>query len=142
MTDKESQSFKIRLDDDELETGTKDGIGDLQVKKLNKRLTLFAVLIPCLIAVLLIFAYIDLKNRMTNIHATESTEVQNLSQDIESRLSALSLETAKLKDSIRTESDSLKKKDVLLSIDLDKNKTYQLSTMKQDQWTGQSKVHA
>jgi len=123
MKEKESESFKIRLDDDELEPGIKESLGDLQVRKLNQRLTLFAVIIPCLIGVLLIFAYIDLKNRMTNIHSTGSTEVKNLSQDIESRLSALSLETTKLQDEIRSETDSLKKKDVQLAIDLGKNKT-------------------
>jgi hypothetical protein len=123
MKEKESESFKIRLDDDELEPGIKESIGDLQVRKLNQRLTLFAVLIPCLIGVLLIFAYIDLKNRMTNIHATGSTEVKNLSQDIESRLSALTLETARLKEEISSETESLKKKDVQLAISAGKNKS-------------------
>ncbi len=123
MKDKESQSFKIRLDEDEVEPGVKDGIGDLRLKKMNQRLTLFAILIPCLIGILLIFAYIDLKNRMTNIHTTGSTEVQNLSHDIESRLSSLSMETIQLKELINTETVSLKEKNILFSIDLDKNKT-------------------
>jgi chromosome segregation ATPase len=123
MNDKESQSFKIRLDEDEGDPPIKESVGDLQVRKLNQRVTLFTVLIPCLLGILMVFAYMDLKTRMTNIHTTGSTEFQNLSQDVQTRLTTLSSETADLKALVQGETDALKKKDLLLAIDLDKNKT-------------------
>lgn len=71
-------------------------VENLRIEKLSSRITLIAFLIPILLAVALAVAYYDLQRRMVRTYDTGSMGVQNLSKDLESRFSNLSLKLAKL----------------------------------------------
>ena len=71
---------------------------DLRVEKLGHRMTLVAVLLPILIGVVLVIAYLDIKNRVSTFYDSGTTGVANLSKDLESRFGSLSLRLAKLEE--------------------------------------------
>jgi Tfp pilus assembly protein PilE len=78
MTDIESTKFKIRIDDESPETQFQEEIEDPQLEKLNKRITRISILIPCLIGVIILVAYFDLKKDIFKINRTGAKGVQTL----------------------------------------------------------------
>jgi len=97
MEDEKSHSFKIS-GNDEPEDIRQNEIRDLKVEKLGHRVTLLTVLIPCMILVIGIIAYLDIKDRVTRSQDTGAIGVQKLSKDLASKFSSLSLEQAKIND--------------------------------------------
>ncbi len=73
---------------------------NLRIEKLSTRVTLVTVLIPCLLVIVLAVAYLDIKNRVASTQNTGTIGVQNLSKDLESRFSSLSLKQAKLEEQL------------------------------------------
>jgi hypothetical protein len=92
---------------------------NLRIEKLSTRITLVAVLIPCLLVVVLAVAYLDIKNRVINTQSTGSMGVQNFSKDLESRFSNLSLKQAKL-EQLAENTEALKTATAALQVNLKK----------------------
>jgi len=113
MRDNEAESDSIYTSDAE----------NLRIEKLSSRITVVAVLIPCLLAVALIVVYLDLKNRVANTYSTGSMGVQNLSKDLESRFSNLSLKLAKIEDQLKGQAETLKNTTASLQVNLKKATT-------------------
>jgi hypothetical protein len=82
-----------------------------------------AVLIPCLLVVVLAIAYIDIKNRVINTQHSGSMGVQNLSKDLESRFSNLSLKQAKMAEQLTENTQALKTATAALQVNLKKATT-------------------
>lgn len=89
--DKDQGKFKMRLDTDEDEAPVAGQVDELRMEKLSQRVTMISILIPVLIVVILIIAYMDIKQRVLRTEDTGVSGVQNLSKDMESRFSTLSL---------------------------------------------------
>lgn len=96
---------------------------NLRIEKLSTRVTLVAVLIPCLLVIVLVVAYLDIKNRVINTQNTGSMGVQNLSKDLESRFSNLSLKQAKLESQLAENTENLKNTSAALQVNLKKSTT-------------------
>ena len=96
---------------------------NLRIEKLGTRVTLVAVLIPCLLVVVLAIAYLDIKNRVINTQTSGSMGVQNLSKDLESRFSNLSLKQAKMEEQLTEMSKALETATAALQINLKKATT-------------------
>lgn len=96
---------------------------NLRMEKLSTRVTLVAVLIPCLLVIVLAVAYLDIKNRVTNTQNSGSLGVQNLSKDLESRFSSLSLKLAKMEVQFAEQSKILKTSTAALQVNLKKATT-------------------
>ncbi|NQT10024.1 MAG: hypothetical protein HQ573_02510 [Desulfobacteraceae bacterium] len=94
MAEKDPSKFRIRIDDESPDTGFEEEIRDRRIEKLSWRITLVSILIPCLIAVILFVAYLDIKKRVGSMHSAGET----VSQDLGSRLSLVSEKQAKLED--------------------------------------------
>ncbi len=97
MEEEQSPTFKIS-GNDEPEDIRQDELRDLKMEKLGHRVTLLTVLIPCMIGVIGVIAYLDIKDRVTRSYDTGAIGVQKLSKDLDSKFSSLSLEQAKIKD--------------------------------------------
>jgi len=97
MEEEQSPTFKIS-GNDEPEDVRQDELRDLKMEKLGHRVTLLTVLIPCMILVIGIIAYLDIKDRVTRSYDTGAIGVQKLSKDLASKFSSLSLEQAKIND--------------------------------------------
>lgn len=93
---------------------------NLRIEKLSTRVTLVAVLIPCLLVVVLVIAYLDIKSRVINTQYSGSMGVQNLSKDLESRFSNLSLKQAKMEEQLNQTSKALETATAALQINLKK----------------------
>lgn len=115
--------FTIRDGEAEPEAMYMADAANLRIEKLGTRVTLVAILIPCLLVIVLAVAYLDIKNRVINTQNTGSMGVQNLSKDLESRFSNLSLKQAKLESQLAEHTDTLKKATAALHVNLKKSTT-------------------
>jgi chromosome segregation ATPase len=108
MNDQETNQgkFKMRLDADVDETPAAGQVDELRMEKLNQRVTMISILIPVLIVVVLIIAYMDIKQRVIRTEDTGTSGVQNLAKDMESRFSTLSLRQAKLEELLKGSSEA------------------------------------
>ena len=123
MEDNDAKSFKIHFDDDESiqPVRRKEVSSNLPLKKLNQRLTIISILIPCLIAVIITIVYINLNKKVSGIQNSGSIKVQSLSKDLEEKLNALSGKTDELKSLIENQSEQFTKKISSASGDMGKN---------------------
>lgn len=124
MNNKDDASrFTIRDGDAEPDAMYIADAENLRIEKLSTRVTLVAVLIPCLLVVVLAIAYLDIKNRVVNTQHSGSMGVQNLSKDLESRFSNLSLKQAKMEEQLAETSKTLETTTAALQVNLKKATT-------------------
>jgi chromosome segregation ATPase len=97
--------FKMRLDADVDEAPAASQVDELRMEKLSQRVTMISILIPVLIVVVLVIAYMDIKQRVIRTEDTGTSGVQKLSEEMESRFSTLSLRQAKLEELLKQNSD-------------------------------------
>jgi uncharacterized phage infection (PIP) family protein YhgE len=102
---KNQGKFKMHLDSDVDEAPIASQVDELRMEKLSQRVTMISILIPVLIVVVLVIAYMDIKQRVIRTEDTGTSGVQNLSKDMESRFSTLSLRQAKLEELLKRSSD-------------------------------------
>ena len=94
------QQFRMRLDADVDDAVIPAQVDELRIEKLSHRITLISILIPVLIVVVLVMAYLDIKRRVTLTEDTGAVTAQHLSEDLESRFSSLSLSQAHLEEAL------------------------------------------
>ncbi len=92
--------FKMRPDTAVEDAVIPAQVDELRIEKLSNRITLISILIPVLIVVILVIAYIDIKRRVIRTEDTGAVTVQHLSADLESRFSTLSLGQAHLEEAL------------------------------------------
>ena len=132
MNEKDDTSrFTIRDGEAEPDSVYVADAENLRIEKLSTRVTLVAVLIPCLLVVVLAIAYLDIKNRVINTQNSGSMGVQNLSKDLESRFSNLSLKQAKMEAQLAETSKSIETATAALQINL-KKATAELKRIAED----------
>jgi prefoldin subunit 5 len=102
---KNQGKFKMRMDADVDEAPVASQVDELRMEKLSQRVTMISILIPVLIVVVLIIAYMDIKQRVIRTEDTGVSGVQKVSKDMESRFSTLSLRQAKLEELLKRTSD-------------------------------------
>jgi len=70
------------------------------LERLNHRITLLAILLPCLFGVLLLYAYLDMKEYVNRVQDAGSTQVKSLSEDVVEKVSSLSDQQSELMKSL------------------------------------------
>jgi len=83
MKEENSPEFQFNGDDQDPDELYQEEMKDLRVEKLSQRITLFSILLPCLLAIILYFGYRDLKGRVSQSQDTGSVEIQRLSGELE-----------------------------------------------------------
>ncbi|MBR9982047.1 MAG: hypothetical protein KFF50_13545 [Desulfatitalea sp.] len=99
------EHFKMRLgpDNEEMdERAIPSEINELRLEKISQRVTLISVIIPVLIVIVLVIAYLDIKKRVVQTEDSGAIEFRKLSSDLESRFSTLSVRQAKLEQDLET----------------------------------------
>jgi chromosome segregation ATPase len=99
MTEKESKKFEMQMDDESQDFQIQEEIDYSKVEKLNKRITRISIIIPCLVIIILLAAYFDLKKNLSSMNTVGNMGVQSLSKELESRFSSLSIKEANLEES-------------------------------------------
>ena len=102
MNAKESKEFNFNeIGDDEYPDSLyQEEIKDLQVEKLNQRVTIITILLPCLIGVILFIAYRDLLGRVNRSEFSGSKEVQALSVELEEKFKDIATQFTTLQTSL------------------------------------------
>ncbi|MBW2109550.1 MAG: hypothetical protein JRI36_12930 [Deltaproteobacteria bacterium] len=94
----------LALDTGDADTFYKEEMRDLQqnaeLQKLSHRTTLLFILIPCLLAAVFGFAYMDVRNRLNRMQSASTEEVRRLSADLQKRVATLSEDFKKLETSM------------------------------------------
>jgi chromosome segregation ATPase len=115
MTDIESTKFKIRIDDESTETQFQDEIDDPQLVKLNKRITRISILLLCLVGVIILVAYFDLKKDILQIDRTGAKGVQtlykqqeNMEEILTNNIASLEKITASLQANLKEATTAIK----------------------------------
>lgn len=88
-----------------------------QIQRLNQRITLLSILVPCLLGVILVFAYLELRDRLAQVQVTGSKEVRSLSEDVVDKTASLSDQYTELEKSL----SALKKSTASIREDLKRN---------------------
>jgi chromosome segregation ATPase len=102
-------------------------INSLKIDKLSNRVTIISIIIPCLIGAILIFAYLDMKERVVGADLTKKNQFEKISQQLEEKLNALDVKIAKNKFNFDNKLPELEKKNISLEGQIAK-----LSTLKAD----------
>jgi chromosome segregation ATPase len=82
---------------------------DLRIDKINQRVTIITILIPCLIGIVLYIAYRDITGKVTESEFMGSKEVQALSEELEKEFSALATQNSMFQTSLNAKIASLEK---------------------------------
>ena len=85
-------------------------INTLKIEKLSNRVTLISVIIPCLICAILIFIYLDMKERVVDVDETKRIQVEKMAQQLEEKLNGLDVRIAKNKFELDQQLPVLSKK--------------------------------
>jgi len=95
-------------------------INTLKIDKLSNRVTIISIIIPCLISAVLIFAYLDMKERVVDVDQTKQSQVDRISQQLEEKLNALDVKIAKNRFELDNKLPEIEKKNVTLEGQLTK----------------------
>ena len=97
------------MDDETLEFQVQENLDDLKVEKLHKRITRISIIIPCLVVIVIIAAYFDLKKNLSSVNTKGNMGVQSLSKELESRFSSLSIKEANMEETLGKKIAALEK---------------------------------
>ncbi|MBU8849756.1 MAG: hypothetical protein KOO64_09445 [Desulfobacterales bacterium] len=89
-------------------------INTLKIDKLSNRVTIISIIIPCLIGAILVFAYLDIKERMVDVDLTKQNQVERISRQLEEKVNALDVKIAKNKFDLNNQLPEFNKKAVSL----------------------------
>ncbi len=123
MTTNGNSKFKMQIDDEKPDFRSQEEIDDLRVEKLSKRITRISILIPCLLFVIILAAYLDLKKNISITDSTGSMGVKALSKELESKFSSLSLRQANLEDALKKRVEAIEKSTASIQVNLNKATT-------------------
>jgi len=100
MTKNESKKFEMQMDDEGQPFQIQEEAEDLKLKKLSSRITRISIVLPCLLGIIIVAAYFDLRKNLTSVNIKGDMGVETLSKELESRFSALSIKEANLEDTL------------------------------------------
>jgi chromosome segregation ATPase len=109
MIDKESKEFDFDDNGTYSDSLFEDEMKDLRVEKLNQRVTIITILIPCLIGVILFIAYRNLTGRVTESETLGSKELETLSKSLEDKFNTLSSQDKEIQTAISEKIAALEK---------------------------------
>lgn len=74
----------------------------LRIERLGNRITIISVIIPCIICAILLFAYVDIKKKVMNVHDTGQTEVLGVAENLDTKINAMTVDLAGVKHQFET----------------------------------------
>ena len=115
MSTEDTDKFRIRLDDEDPDTLKLNEIKDQQIDKLNHRVTILAILLPCLMILMMVAGYIEIKKRLANNMDASTSAVSSLYKEIEGQLGTMGTTVQSLNEVVV--SDNTKLADALKDIE-------------------------
>ena len=90
MEHKETSEFKICIDKEHPEHDFREAKKDFRFEKLNQKVAVISILIPCIIVLLIAYSYFDIRDKISGVHKSEIDEIQKLSKNYDKKISDLS----------------------------------------------------
>jgi len=100
MEEKKSPEFKINIDAVHSDHFIREEKKDNRIEKLNQKITIISIIFPCIIILLLLIIYFDIKNKITGVHDSGSMEIQNLTNKMDKNTDELTSQYLKLQESL------------------------------------------
>ena len=110
MEEDKQQDFRFSLDEVSPDEVLREDLQDTRINRLSRRITITAVLLPCIIGVVLFFLYFNLKKQVIQNQDTGNQSVQNLSRDTQQQIHDLSVKYTDLENSHATRAASIEKR--------------------------------
>ena len=110
MEKDKSQDFRFSMDAVSPDAVLREDLQDSRIDRLSRRITIIAVLIPCIIGVSLFFLYLNLKKQVIQNQDTGTQSVQNLSRDTQQQIHDLSVKYTDLENGHATRAASIEKR--------------------------------
>lgn len=131
--------FTISNSDDAIDSDSsavlyREQLNEQKIEKLGNRVTIIAVLLPCLICAILVYGYFDIKKRVLAINDSGQSQVDIVATQFEARLNAFEVELAKIRFSLEKEIPEVKQQTIAIQDELtliDSNKSSKDETEKQ-----------
>jgi len=123
MTDTKTTTFKISKDETSPDSLYGEEVLALRIEKVNQKITLFSALVPFIIGIIILVAYLDLRNRVAEIENSSKGEVDVITEDLEKKLQSIKEEYSKLEASIDEKISYIDKKTYLINENLAKSDT-------------------
>ena len=82
----------------------------IRLDSLGLRVTLIAIIMPCLMGIVMVFGYIDMNRRVSVFKSSGSEEVRNASKDMQLMISALQVQNARVEKLLAKELATIKKR--------------------------------
>ena len=107
-TDK-SQDFRFRMNSDGPHQYLQEDIEDKRQKRQGKRMTVITIVLLCLFGLIVFWGYQDLKKGFSNLRDTDVIVSRELSKALDSKFSSISIQVAKLEESLGTIQNNFEK---------------------------------
>ena len=107
-TDK-SQDFRFRMNSDGPHQYLQEDTEDKRQKKQGKRMTVITIVLLCLFGFIVFWGYQDLRKGFSNLRDTDVIVSRELSKTLDSKFSSISIQVAKLEESIGTIQNNFEK---------------------------------
>lgn len=96
-------------------TGYQEELHTLKIDKLSNKITIISIIIPIMILGILVFAYLDMKERVVDVDQTKQSQVEKISIQMEEQLNSLELKIAKNRFDLDNTVPEIKKQNVSLT---------------------------
>ena len=132
---------EIKMNEEDSDTSYQDEMWEMrresQIHRLSQRITLLSILIPCLLGVILLFAYLEFNDKLNKIIISRKGQVEALSENVDDKIVSLSHQFTALEKLLSDRIANLKKTNALIEKDLRKNQQEikKLKTSKADKKT-------
>ena len=109
MSDQNSDDFTFGDDEENPDEVLRVAPEDNRIAKLSRRITVLAIIIPCLIGIALFFLYLDLKGRVIQNQSSGNQSVEELSRGFAQQIQDLAAKLAQLETGITEKSAGTEK---------------------------------
>lgn len=109
MTKYESSDLKFRFEGERPDSIFQDEIRQPGGAMAGRRMAIFSIVTLLIVGVTVVFVYMDIKKRFAGLQLTGTTGVENLTKNLDSKFSSLSIQQAKFEETLSKLDRSLSK---------------------------------
>ncbi len=119
MVQKDPSDFNFQIGEyDRPEALLDDKPPEADVRSVSHRVTIITILIFCVLGLAVGIGYYHMRERFAEVHHTGAAGLENISQNLESRFSSLSIQQAKFQDTFSQQAEALEKRIETLKTEL------------------------
>ena len=109
MNEEKSPDFRFRMDEESPDAVLQEDMQVVRIDKLSRRVTILAILFPCLIGLVFYFAYSDMKKTLSQQQTSGSQTVQSLSKDLETLFEELNTRLTQIEEKFTKQAEDAAK---------------------------------